>query len=143
LIEDVQNDPDSIKSSWTTIEEQNQIELLQKVKLPSEVIAKYWKELDDQFRFLCCRLQEIDTGHLAAWWGDLDIASKYTIVKFQPRVPQDLIDDFWKEMSKHGEATVNAFAESVSPERRPGVTSSGKDSEKESSSSDGEETDTY
>lgn len=108
---------------WTALDSQGQIELLKQVKLPHEVIKQVWDQLGDennQFRFLCCKHQTLESEFLREQWETFEVDSRYAAVMSQENIPADLVEGFWKEICATGDQKViDAFAETVPPKRRP------------------------
>lgn len=141
VIKELQTDPKQLAERWAELETRDQIEVVGNITLPQELIASYWGTIGDeedrnQFRFLCCKHQQIDPEFLTAHWGDLGIDAKFVTLIAQDQVPDELVKDFWdklKSQTADDNKVVTAFASSVKPERQPeGFVPSEEDSEEES-----------
>lgn len=125
-IEDVRTDPQLLAERWAGLDALGQIELLNNITLSQELVALNWDVIGDeedrnQFRFLCCKHQQIDSEFLIAHWSDLEVDSKYAAMLEQEQLPAELVKDFWEGLkSQTGDhSIVKAFAGTVPPERQP------------------------
>lgn len=139
-IEAVRTDPQLLAESWTELDTQGQIELVKSITLSQELIADNWNDIGDsndrnQFRFLCCKHQQITPEFLTAHWDDLEVDARYVAVLEQEQLPEELIKNFWEGLQSQagGDSIVKAFAGTVRPERQPeGFVPNGENREEES-----------
>jgi len=143
-VEAITDDPEQLREGWAALDPQGQIELLQKIALPQELITQYWSTIGDksdydQFRFLCCKHQELSPEFLKEHWDTFGIDAKYACLLSQTSVPRELVDSFWEglrgqlpEQQIDSEDMVRAFAKNVPPKHQPeGFESSEEDSSEE------------
>lgn len=130
-IEAVRTDPQLLAESWAELDAQGQIELIKSVTLSQKLIASNWNSIGDeddqnQFRFLCCKHQQLTPTFLIEHWCDLEVDAKYASMLLQEQLPDELVKDFWESLNTKNEDEVietdeiiRAFASTVRPERQP------------------------